>query len=40
MNQKHQQSMYHANVNLDLLVENLIQIKKGIRVNANVSIKI
>ena len=30
MNQKHQQSIYHVNVNVNLMVENVIQIKSRI----------
>ena len=38
MNQKHQQSIYHANVNLNLIVvEILIQIENGTMINVNVS---
>ena len=37
MNQKHQQNMYNAYVNLR--VENVIQIKRGIIINVNVSAK-
>ena len=38
MNLKHWQSIYHANVNVDLIEENVIQINSGkmIHVNANV----
>ena len=39
MNQKHQQSIYHANVNVNLMVENLIQIKSGIILNVDTSSK-
>ena len=39
MNQKHQQSIYHANVNVNLMVENLIQIKSGITINVDVNVK-
>ena len=31
---------YHANVNLNLMVENIIQIKSRIMINVDVSIKI
>ena len=37
MDRKHQQSIYHANVNL--VVENVIQIKGGITRNVDESIK-
>ena len=33
MNRKHQQNMYHVNVNINLMVENVIQIKSGIMIN-------
>ena len=39
MNRKHEQSIYHANVNINLMVENLIQIKTVIAINADVSAK-
>ena len=39
MNRKYQQSINHANVNLDLMVENVIQIKTGIMINIDVSLK-
>ena len=39
MNRKYQQSINHANVNLDLMVENVIQIKTGIKINIDVSLK-
>ena len=39
MNQKYLQNIYHANVNVNLMVENLIQIKSGITINVNVSVK-
>ena len=31
--------MYHANVNVSLIVEIVVQIKSGIRINVNVSAK-
>ena len=31
--------MYHANVNWNLMVENVIQIKSEITINVNVSVK-
>ena len=40
MNQKHSQSIYHLNVNVNLIVENLTQIKNGITINIEVSVKI
>ena len=39
MNKKYQQSINHANVNVDLMVENVIQIKSGIMINNDVSLK-
>ena len=38
MNQKHEQSIYHTNVNVDLMEENVIQTNGGISINA-VSVK-
>ena len=40
MSKKCWQSRYHANVNVDLMVENVIQIKSGKTVNVSVSVKI
>ena len=31
--------MYHANVNVSLMVENVIQIKSGIMINVDVMVK-
>ena len=39
MNRKYQQSINHANVNLDLMVENVMQIKTGIKINIDASLK-
>ena len=39
MNQKHWQSLYHANLNVNLLEENVIQINGGLMVNVDVSVK-
>ena len=39
VNQKYQQNMYHANVNVKLMVVNVIQIKSGITLNVDVSVK-
>ena len=39
MIKKYQQSINHANVNVDLMVENVIQIKSGIMINNDVSLK-
>ena len=40
MNQKHQQNMHNAYVNVNLRVVNVIQIKRGIIINVNVNAKI
>ena len=40
MNQKHYQSIYHVNVNANLMVQNVTQIKFGIRINLCGSVKI
>ena len=39
MNWKHEQSIYPANKNVNLMEENLIQINCGITINVNVSVK-
>ena len=39
MNQKHGQSLYHANLNVNLMEENVIQINVGITINVDVSVK-
>ena len=39
MNQKFQQKIYHANVNINLMEENVIQTKTGIMINVDVSVK-
>ena len=39
MNRKHYQNIYHANVNVNLMVENVIQIKKGAMINIDASLK-
>ena len=39
MNWKHQQSIYHSNVNVNLMVENVIQIKSGKTKNFDASVK-
>ena len=39
INKKHKQSIYHAIVNGNLMVENVIQIKSGIMINVSVSVK-
>ena len=40
MNQKNGQSIYHANVNINLIVEKGIQIKSGIMINVDVSVDV
>ena len=39
MNQKHHQSIYHGNVNVNLMEENVIQINGRIMINVDVSVK-
>ena len=39
MNQKHYQSIYHVNVNIDLIEQNVIQINVGITINVDKSVK-
>ena len=39
MNRKHQQNIYHANVNVNLMEEIVIQINAGIMINVDVSVK-
>ena len=39
MNQKHYRSIYHTNVNLDLMEQNVIQINGGITINVDASVK-
>ena len=39
MNQKQLYNIFYANVELDLMVENIIQNKNGIMVSVNTSIK-
>ena len=39
MNQKHWQSLHHANLNVNLLEENVTQISGGLMVNVDVSVK-
>ena len=36
MNQKDEQTIYHANVNVDLMEENVTQINKGILITVEV----
>ena len=40
MNRKHQQSIYHANVNVSLMVENVVQITSRVTINVDASVKI
>ena len=39
MNQKFEQMIYHANLNVDLMEENKIQINGKITINVDVSVK-
>ena len=39
MNGKHQQSIYHANVNVNLMEQSVIQINCGVTINVDVSVK-
>ena len=39
MNRKNWQRIYHAKVNVNFIVENVIQIRSGIMVNVDVSVK-
>ena len=39
MNRKHLQSIYHANTNVNLMKENVIQINGGIMINVYVSVR-
>ena len=39
MNQKQQQSIFHANVNVNLIERNVRQINGGIATNVDVSVK-
>ena len=39
MNKKHKQNLYFANVNLNLMEQNIIQVKSRITINVNVSAK-
>ena len=39
MSQKYLQITYHANLNVNLTVKNLIQIKSGITINVDASVK-
>ena len=39
MNQKHKQSIYHANVSVNLMEQNVTQINGEIFINVDVSVK-
>ena len=39
MNQKHKQSIYHVNVNVNLMEESVIKIKSGIAINVDGSVE-
>ena len=39
MNQKFERKMYHANLNVNLMIENVIQIKSEIMINVDSSTK-
>ena len=39
MNRKHEQNKYHANVNVNLMVENVTRLRSGITINVDVSTK-
>ena len=39
MNQKHYHSIYHANVNVNLMEENVIHINDGITINVDKNVK-
>ena len=39
MNQKHQQSIFHVNLNVNLMEQNVIQIDCGITINVDMSVK-
>ena len=39
MNQKHSESLYHANVDVTLVEENVLQINRGITTNVHVIVK-
>ena len=39
MNQKHKQSIYHVNVNVNLMEESVIKIKSGIAINVDASVE-
>ena len=39
MNQKHQQNIFHANVNVNLMEQNVSQINGAITINVDVNVK-
>ena len=39
MNQKHEQSIFNVNVNVNLIEQNVIQNNGGIKINVDVNIK-
>ena len=39
MNRKHLRSIYHASVNVNFTIENVIQVKSGIMINEDASVK-
>ena len=39
LNRKHEQRIYHANINVNLTEENVMKIKSGILINVDVSVK-
>ena len=39
MNQKHQQSIFHVNINVNLMEQKVSQINGEITINVNVSVK-
>ena len=39
MNQKHQQSIFHVNLNINLMEQNVIQIDCGITINVDMTVK-
>ena len=40
MNQKHLQNIHHVNVNVNLMLENITQIKNGLMINLDVGARI
>ena len=37
MNQKHLKNKYYANINVDLMIKNVTQIKSGIKINVSIN---